>query len=232
MNRAPLPSELPNVDRRKLLMGLGFLAAAGTAAARMPNVPIDYLGKRKLEDIVPKTFGDWRFQTASGLVVPTEDQMSNAIYSQLLTRVYTAGDNGLVMLLIAQSAAQNGIVQIHRPEVCYPAGGFELSPITPIEIDLGPKRIMANSLQAVSDRRDEQIIYWTRVGNHFPTSWAEQRWAVARDNLHRKVPDAVLVRMSTIGMEPAAARTLLAEFGQQLLEAMAPSARSVLIGPA
>ena len=130
MNRAPLPSELPNVDRRKLLMGLGFLAAAGTAAARMPNIPVDYLGKRKLEDIVPKAFGKWRFQSASGLVVPTEDQLANAIYSQLLTRVYTAGDNGLVMLLIAQSAAQNGIVQIHRPEVCYPAGGFELSPIT------------------------------------------------------------------------------------------------------
>lgn len=232
MNRAPLPSELPNDDRRRLLIGMAFLGTAGIAAARAPTQHIDYLGKGKLEDIIPKNIGGWTFETSSGLVVPTEDQLSNALYSNLLTRVYTRADQPPIMLLVAQSAHQTGVLQIHRPEVCYPAGGFTLSPITPYAIDVGARRISANSLDASAPQRDEQILYWTRIGNHLPSSWAEQRIAVAEDNLKRKIPDAVLVRVSTIGMERRPAEDLLGGFVRSMLGAMTPAGRKVLIGPA
>lgn len=231
MNRAPLPSELPNEDRRKLLIGLAFLGTATIAAARRPNQDIDYLGKQKLEDIVPKTIGKWQFETASGLVVPTEDQLANAVYSNMLTRVYSSGEGPPVMLLVAQSGSQTGVIQIHRPEVCYPATGFTLSPIRPYSIDLANRSIVANSLEAVNGQRDEDILYWTRIGDHLPSSWAEQRLAVARDNLNRKVPDAALVRLSTIGMERNAAEAMLGQFARTMLGSMTPSARRVLVGP-
>src|SRR5881392_1588868 len=101
----------PRVDRRKILLGLLFCSAAGLAAWRQPNKHLDYLGNAKLDDIVPKTIGAWKFVAASGLVVPPEDQLSRAIYSQLLTRVYYDGVNPPVMLLIAQSGNQTGVLQ-------------------------------------------------------------------------------------------------------------------------
>ena len=122
-------------------------------------------------------------------------------------------------------------IQIHRPEVCYPATGFTLSPIRPYSIDLANRSIVANSLEAVNGQRDEDILYWTRIGDHLPSSWAEQRLAVARDNLNRKVPDAALVRLSTVGMERNAAEAMLGQFARTMLGSMTPSARRVLVGP-
>src|SRR5205814_1636668 len=66
----------PQVDRRKVLVGLLFCSAAGLAAWRRPTRHLDYLGRDKLEDIIPLTIGPWKFIAASGLVVPPNDQLS------------------------------------------------------------------------------------------------------------------------------------------------------------
>src|SRR5258708_37147087 len=91
----------PHVDRRKVLLGLLFCSAAGLAAWRQPNKHLDYLGGQKLDKLVPKTIGRWEFVAASGLVIPPNDQLVQALYSQLLTRVYADGVNPPVMLLVA-----------------------------------------------------------------------------------------------------------------------------------
>ena len=83
----------PTTDRRKFLIGLLFCSAAGLAAWRQPNKRLDYLGSQKLENLLPKKIGRWNFMAASGLVVPPNDQLAQAIYSQLLTRVYWDGQN-------------------------------------------------------------------------------------------------------------------------------------------
>lgn len=216
------------LDRRRFLIG-GMLAfGSATALARKPSENVDYLGSRKLEAIVPKQVGSWEFLTNSGLVVPTEDTYSDNIYSQVLTRVYTNGVDAPVMLLVAQSAGQSGVVQIHRPEYCYPAGGFDLSPITPVQLPVGDRTFPVNTLTASAPDRVEQIVYWTRVGNLMPLSWAEQRIAVAMDNLKGIVPDAVLTRISTIDVNRADALARLAKFSEQLVAGMGAS-RNILI---
>src|SRR4051812_38890926 len=139
-------STAPATDRRKFLIGLVFCSATGLAAWRRPDEKLDYLGRHKLEDLVPKCIGRWNFVAASGLVIPPDDQLVRATYSQLLTRVYWDGKSAPIMLLLAQSGSQTGFLQIHRPETCYTASGFSISAVRPHPIQVGSKSFMAMSM--------------------------------------------------------------------------------------
>lgn len=229
MKPDPAPGQSVLIDRRKFALGLAFAAAAGVAAARQPTERIDYLGKRKLEDLIPLQVGDWKFMTASGLVVPPEDQLARLLYTQQLTRVYSDGDKFPVMMLIAQSAQQTGLLQVHRPEVCYPVGGFALTPVIERSIDLGGRNFTLNALGATKDGRTEHILYWTRIADQVPLGWAQQRWAVARENLLGRVPDAALVRLSSLEPNQELAFAQLSGFIRTLLAGLDDSSRRVLI---
>lgn len=219
----------PTIERRKLLLGLLFCSAAGLAAWRTPNKRLDYLGREKLDDLVPKTIGPWKFVAASGLVVPPEDQLSRLLYSQLLTRVYSEGENPPVMLLIAYSANQTGILQVHRPETCYTAGGYSISQPAPRSIPVGSSIIQANSMDASAEGNTEHVLYWTRVGDKIPATWRDQKIAVAEQNLRGIVPDAVLVRVSTVNSDPQAARATLDAFARALIGSIPGDRRRVFI---
>lgn len=219
------------LSRRKFALGLAFASIAGVAAARQPSKNVDYLGKAKLDQILPEKLGRWTFMTSSGLVVPPEDQLAQALYAQLLTRVYASESGSLIMLLVAQSGSQTGILQIHRPEFCYTAGGYELSPSTPHKVTLPQNATLpALSISATLRGTTEQIVYWTRVGEHLPQSWTQQRLAVAMDNLRGIIPDAVMVRVSTYGNDRAAALAEIDDFIRTMIGSVAPSARRVFIG--
>jgi EpsI family protein len=134
------------------------------------------------------------------------------------------------MLLVAQSPSQSGILQIHRPEFCYTAGGYRLSPSEPHGVPIPGRSISALSISATRDGRTEQIVYWTRIGNHLPTSWTQQRLAVAMDNLRGFIPDAVMVRVSTYGVDKTAALASVDEFIRALNASITPQTQRVLFG--
>ncbi len=220
------------LDRRKFILGGAFLGSAAVAYARTPRTVEDFLGKKKLDDIVPKQVGDWSFVSASGLVTAPEDQLEKLLYSQLITRVYSSPGRPPMMMLVAQSASQTGVLQIHRPEICYPAGGYTLSPVVPYDIPAGPVTLHTNRLSATADGQSEHIVYWTRIGRHMPVSWAQQRWAVAEDNMRGTIPDAVLARLSVVHPDRATAMELIGNFARTLVGSLTPFGRRVLIGAA
>jgi EpsI family protein len=217
----------PRLSRRQVVLGASLLATAGIAKAREPRTHVDFLGKRKLEDIVPKRFGNYEFFSSSGLVTPPEDQLKDQLYSQLLTRVYVAPDAPPMMLLVAQSSGQTGVLQVHRPEICYPVGGFRLSNSQQHIVPLAEGGLPTVFFTATSDDRIEQLMYWTRVGNDMPESWPEQRWAVAKANLMGLIPDAVMVRVSTITPDREQALARLNDFTRAFLGAVPANARAV-----
>jgi EpsI family protein len=219
----------PRTDRRKFLLGLLFCSAAGVAAWRQPRIKLDYLGNEKLEDLVPKTIGRWNFVAASGLVIPPEDDLEKSLYSQVLTRVYSDGVSTPVMLLLAQNGGQTGFLQIHRPEVCYAAGGYHISLVRPHPIQVGPTVIPANRMDASAGGPTEHVIYWTRIGKKIPASWRQQKLAVAEQNLEGIVPDAILVRISTVDDDAATALATIDEFVRAMLLSIPPSRRSVFV---
>lgn len=187
----------PLLSRREIVAGLAMLSAGGIAAARKPSIELNYLGNRKLDDVLPAQIGRWKFVSTSGLIVPPKDQLALALYAQTLTRVYYDG-NTPIMLLIAYSAMQNGFLQVHRPEFCYTAAGFSLYDFAVHQVQLGPeKRFSVNTLSASRDDGGEKLLYWVRIGNHIPLSWANQKLVFAEDNLLKLIPDSVLVRLST-----------------------------------
>lgn len=223
-------AERQRTTRRQTLIGGAFLAAAAAGLMLKPRRTENQLGTGKLEDLVPKSFAGWQFDTASGLVLPPPDQLRDKLYSQLLTRSYTR-DGTSVMLLIAYSGAQDGTIQVHRPEVCYPASGYRLSQIDEHVVPLAPGvAVPGRFITAEAELRREQLIYWTRLGNHFPTSWANQRVAVVEENFAGTIPDGVLVRMSAT--RPGDNRALLDGFARDLYGAAGPHMRRVLVGSA
>lgn len=220
----------PLRTRRELLVGSLFLTAAGVTAARMPNTPLNYLGDHKLEAIVPKAIGRWKFVSASGLVIPTEDQFALTLYSQQLTRVYWDGVGEPIMLLIAAGNNQTGFLQVHRPEVCYSAAGFELGQVQPQAVPIGGgRKIIANKLVATREGQSEWMLYWTRVGTQIPATWTKQRLAIAVDNLHQIIPDAMLIRASTIMPDGNEAERVLGEFIQALIASVSPPLRRAFV---
>ena len=217
-------------NRREILIGSLLLATAGATLARMPNLPLNYLGNNKLEEVVPKTIGRWKFVSSSGLVVPTEDLLALTLYSQQLTRVYWDGVGAPIMLLIAAGNNQTGFLQVHRPEVCYSASGYDLGQIEPQPIAIGDGRqIVANKLLAQRGGQSEWLLYWTRVGTQIPSSWARQRVAIAVDNLHRIIPDAILIRTSTIMQDGGEAERVLEEFAQAMIASVPPQLRRAFV---
>jgi EpsI family protein len=219
----------PIIDRRKLLLGLLFCSAAGVAAWRQPTKKLDYLGQHKLDDIVPKAIGAWKFMAASGLVLPLDDPYLHSIYNQLLTRIYSDGVNPPIMLLLAQSGSQTGFLQIHRPETCYTAGGYQVSPLTPHPVQVGKKVVHANAMEAWGSGAPEHVVYWTRIGNMMPLSWRDQKIAVAKQNLEGIIPDAILVRISTITSDADLAGAAIDNFIRALIESVPSPMKSVFI---
>jgi EpsI family protein len=217
------------ITRRNVITGLAMVGAAAVAHARQPVPYAKKMAKGTLDKLIPTKIGDWRFETTSGLVLPPPDATVDRLYDELTTRVYTRPNSPPVMLLIAYGSVQDGLLQLHRPEVCYPVGGYKLTDTQISDFTIMPgQSIPIRSFTADSDSRVEQVMYWTRVGDVMPTSWAEQRWAVVRANLAGAIPDGILVRVSAIDLDMKASMALLQDFAQSMAQAARPDVRKLL----
>lgn len=219
------------IKRRDILIGGACLAAAAGAEAMRPRNRMSLLNGKKLEAIVPHRFGSWRERPAQGLVTPqSENSLAAQLYTQSVGRFYEREDGALVMMLIAYGDTQSDSLQLHRPEVCYPAFGFTITTNADANYSIGPGvGVPGRNLTATSPGRDEHISYWTRIGEYLPTSNGEQRAAKLRQAFSGVIPDGVLVRLSSVGEDSDAAFALNARFAADLVRAIAPAARPALI---
>lgn len=225
----PVFGDAKALDRRKVLAGLGLVGLAGVLQARQPVAIHPRVPQKVLEGMIPNQVGRFRFETSSGFVLPPSDALSDRLYDSLITRAYLSPRGEVAMFLIAYNNRQDGVLQIHRPEVCYPAGGFILSPVDPIDIPLpsGPA-LPAQIFSATGEQRNEVVTYWTRVGDKFPRQWRDQRIAVAQDNLRGFIPDGALVRLSTIANDIASVTPMLEGFVADFFRASPPRLRNLL----
>lgn len=215
---------------RRAVMG-GILAlASGIAYARQPKPSMPVLKKASFEDLVPGPFGNWQVFSDGGVLLPPPDTLRDRLYDNLVTRAYRADESPPVMLLLAYNNEQDGVLQVHRPEVCYPVGGFQLSATERIDIPLEKGSVPANIFTAEAPGRLEQVMYFTRLGKAFPRSWVEQRIAVVNANLAGDIPDGIMMRVSVIGIDQQRAKPILTEFTREFIKASPTRLQQLLLG--
>lgn len=213
-----------------LLSGIG-LAALGASEALRPRQRLVLLRGGTISDAIPRQFGDWDSQDAD-LVNPAQaGRLAKTLYSETVSRTYFNTVNGAsVMVLAAYGDTQSDLLQLHRPESCYPAVGFTLSLNEPAELRLRPdasipvRHVVAN----MEDYR-ENIIYWTRLGERLPQGGGDQRTARLQNAIDGYVADGILFRCSSVG-ESETAFPRIEMFVRAVLQAAKPAQRPALIG--
>ena len=220
------------VGRRDLLVGAACLAAAGAAFSLKPRKRLVLL-KGKMADAIPMTFGGWTAQSADGLVQPkTEGELAATLYSEMVGRIYYEEATGIgIMMLAAYGDTQSDLLQLHRPESCYPAVGFNLLSTKEARLALPTGgAVPVREVVASAPGRQESIIYWTRMGEYLPASSGEQRKVRLQTAMEGYIPDGVLIRFSMVGADAPAAFKKMEDFIKAMLAAVASDKRAALIG--
>lgn len=221
------------ISFKHLIIGLCMFAAAGMALALKPVHKIADAGpKIDLDVLIPKTFGDWKIdETITPLIAnPEQEAVINKIYNQTLTRTYlnTAGDH--IMLSIAYGGDQSDSMAVHKPEVCYPAQGFQILKNATGTFSTGAGSIPVRRLVATQGQRIEPITYWMTVGDTVAVSGLKWKIQQLKYGLTGKIPDGLLFRISSIQADDAQAYQTQDAFARDLLQAMSPSGRERIIG--
>lgn len=224
------------IDRRDIIFGLGCAAAAGGALWMHPDEYVRLMPEEKLEKSVPESFGLWKIDRGLGVVLPpSEGSLADRLYDEIMARAYyqpTVGTTRPVMCLMTYGARQSDALQLHRPETCYPAVGFQLVSHRKAALPLASgASLPIVEITARLGERFEDVLYWTRVGEDLPQDSSEQRRKRLRASLSGQIGDGVLVRMSSARLqESSPGFPELRAFARDMLRALTPATRRGLVG--
>jgi EpsI family protein len=213
---------------------LAIAAAAGAYAWRPTRFLADQRPKIVLEELFPKTFDGWRIDDniPVQLVSPDQQALLNKIYNQTLSRTYINDAGYRIMLSVAYGGDQSDGTRAHRPEVCYPAQGFQIMSNSTATLGTAPSTLPARRLVAQQGSRIEPITYWVLVGEKVALSGVDQKFAQLSYSTRGTIPDGMLVRFSSIDSNSAQAYKVQANFINSLLAAMPATNRIRVAGAA
>lgn len=224
---------------RAVVLCLAMLLAAVLARWATPELH-EVTGAPSLEATVPERFGDWAVVPSTlvpaNLAVAADGQPStDQPYDQIVTRTYRNSQGEIVMLALAYGRTQRQEVKIHRPELCYPAQGFQVLSLQSTRFDgLQGQRYPVTGKQMVarSGQRTEAVSYWIRIGRVYSDSAWVTRWHILREGLQGRVPDGILVRASRPVANAADAERAypaMDRFLHELVAATPPGTRELMV---
>jgi EpsI family protein len=220
--------------RMRVLLAMALMfAGAGLAYVGRPTVYLaDQIGQPDLEAMFPKQFGEWRVETSLPVIAPTPDVQArlDAIYSQVLTRTYVHRDGRVIMLSVAYGGDQSDASRAHRPEICYPAQGFDITHDQPGVQHIDGGSLPVRKLMSRFGDRKEPITYWIVVGSEIATSGMQQKLAQMRYGLRGLIADGMLVRVSSLDPDREHAYAVQAAFIADLAAGMPPDLKPRAFG--
>lgn len=223
---------------KKSLISAIAAAVLMTSAAAIATVmtPVrklaDHLPKLDLETELPEHFGDWKLDRRPGAIVnPQQTELMKRLYSQMLSRTYVNSNGYRIMLSVAYGEDQRDANQIHYPEVCYPAQGFQITRNTSGKIVLDIGEISVKRLEShQSEQRFEPITYWTTIGDQAITGGTKKKIVEMKYGVRGEIPDGMLFRISSIDRDSSAAFRMHEDFVSALVPAIKPAARKRIAG--
>jgi EpsI family protein len=229
---SPKVNAMPRSRMSYVIAALMFAAGAGASVARPAAKVADERPALSLAAMVPLQFGEWREVPMRQLQVvnPQTQALLDKIYTEVLTRTYVNEAGYGIMLSIAYGSDQRGSLQAHKPEVCYPAQGFNLQKNEAGELATAYGSIPVRRLFGNLGRREEPITYWFTVGDHAVQGTTQKRLVELRYGLTGRIPDGLLFRISSIDGNQPRAFGMQDRFANQLLQALGPAERLRLSG--
>lgn len=222
------------VSLKHLLAGLLMFAGAGMALALKPTDKLaGHEAQINLETAIPARFGDWKIDEtiATLLVTPELQKVIDETYSQTLSRTYINSAGKRIMLSVAYGGSHGEGMQTHRPEICYPAQGFQIAKDSrPDVLSTQYGELPIKRLVAEQGARHEPITYWVVVGDQQTQFGLRMKLAQMRYTLTGVIPDGMLVRVSSIGRDEANAYEVQADFIRAMLGAIRDSERQRITG--
>ena len=216
-----------------LVLGLAMAGTSALTGALTPKARVLQAHEQfSLERMIPQRFGDWVIDPSVVPLQPDPEQQSvlEKIYDQTLSRTYVNREGQRVMLSIAYGGDQSKALQLHLPEVCYVAQGFELVEDSEDLLPTRHGRLPVKRLVARLSERNEPITYWITIGDKATKAGIQQKLRRLAYGLSSEIPDGMLVRVSTIGSDEHAAWRVQDRFVLDLLAVLAPGDRAHLIG--
>ena len=224
------------LTRRAAIAAVLMVAASAGGRAMVPTIRMAQVrGPFKLADLVPSDFAGWRVDQRSvgGIVDPQTEALLNKLYNQMLDRTYVDDQGRSIMLNVSYGADQaDDDVQLHYPEVCYPAQGFQVTSNHTGEIDLPEGRVRVRRLmtQQLAIGRFEPVTYWTIVGDQQSLSGLDRKISEIRHGLRGEIVDGLLFRVSSISRDPDLGFEVQSQFIRDFVRALTPAARKQLVG--
>lgn len=227
-----------STDRRVMLragIAASMMVATSVAASVFKPAPV----VRKVGDtfdlasLVPPRVGAWEIDTSMAPVMPSPElqKVLERTYDQTLARTYMESGGQRVMLSIAYGGGYGKEMQTHRPEVCYPAQGFQVvgsAAKSQLETPFGQIRV--TRLVATAGMRTEPITYWLILGDRQSAFGLDMKFVQFQHGLRGVVADGMLVRVSSIGKDPDREFSLHDRFSADLLGAIDAPARKRVAG--
>lgn len=206
------------MKRAILIMVLFCFTALGTYALKPSQFLADRLTPIDLEAMVPKQFGDWHLVETGAIQVinPQAETLVNLLYQDILNRVYVNSQGYKIMLSIAYGRDQRDGMDVHKPEVCYPAQGFKLLSQRWLVIDMGDSDVAWKQLVTQLKQRKEPVTYWHMVGDQVVGSGFNKKFVEIGYALDGLIPDGMIVRASSIDADSDRAHTKQMSFLKQL----------------
>jgi EpsI family protein len=242
MNAASRPDAGRGIDWPKgrdrlhlLLAGLLMLACLGLSVWMKPSLYwSDRVGEPDLENIIPKSFGDWVLSPygATAVVNPQQEEALKAIYNNTIARAYIHTPTGRqIMLSLAYGKDQTRDTQLHAPEACYRSQGFRVDRLQPEDIQIGKLTLPAMRMDTVMGVRHEFVTYWIRVGDGLSRGSLDRNLVRMRFAAKGYIADGLLFRVSEVTrISPAQSYALQDEFMRALLGHVSQAGIDGLVG--
>ncbi|HET6264688.1 MAG TPA: EpsI family protein, partial [Usitatibacter sp.] len=187
-----------------------------------------------LERLIPAQFGDWRVDAGEAPVAPSPDVQANLdrLYGEVVARTYVNSQGDRMMLTIAHGGDQSDALKAHRQEVCYRAQGFEIRGLQHGSFSTAGRTIPVTRMLAVRGDRSEPVTYWFTMGDRVVLGRLERLRVQLAHGLAGRIPDGMLVRVSSLSTDPARAFAAQDAFMDAIVAAVPAAQASRLVGAA